>query len=360
MMLEDYVPGAAGENPRFTAGLFRSVLAGPGQSLSDAFEKLEHAPLFQSMSRHTKRGLLGGRIALHSHEGHGYWDLTRVRNDIFVVIANFTYNNTRMEFVPGDGLVQFNFKLCGDMTLAVNATQALRWDRPSLLVWVQPTGVDISEWTAPRAHERYVAISVRPEFFCEHFLSAGSDTNSKQIERFLFNKNNKLDFRQIPLSSQSFDLVSRLLNNPFIGNLALVNTEGVALELLCCAADSLLSVDNEDCEVQTKQAFSRLYTARNVLTRTFAPVPSVGELARYIGMSERSLIRGFKLVFKETLFEFSLRCRMRHALSLLCDRNWSIARTSEAVGYAHPTSFATAFRRHYGMPPIAVKRRKDL
>jgi AraC family transcriptional regulator, transcriptional activator of the genes for pyochelin and ferripyochelin receptors len=87
---------------------------------------------------------------------------------------------------------------------------------------------------------------------------------------------------------------------------------------------------------------------------------SVRSLARYVGMSERSLIRGFKSAFKETLFEFSLHCRMRHALSLLCDRNWSIARTSEAVGYAHPTSFATAFRRHYGIPPIGVKRRKDL
>jgi len=360
MVLEDYELDAAGKNRRFTEGLFRCVLAGPGQSLCDAFDVLDHASQVQIMSRHTKRGLLGGRIALNSHEGHGYWDLTRVRNDIYVVVANFTYNNSRVELVPGDGLVQFNFKLCGDMTLAVNPTQALRWDRPSLLVWVQPMGVDISEWTAPMAQERYVAISVRPDFFCEHFLSGGSDTISKQIERFLFNTNNELDFRQIPLSSQSFDLVSRLLNNPFIGNLALVNTEGLALELLCCAANSLLSVYNEDCKMQTKRALSSLYTARNLLMRTFAPVPSIGELARYVGMSERSLIRGFKSAFKETLFEFSLRCRMRHALSLLCDRNWSIARTSEAVGYAHPTSFATAFRRHYGMPPMDVKRRKDL
>lgn len=357
MVLEDYGLDAAGENRRFTEGLFRYVLAGPGQSLCDAFDRLEHAPQVQIMSRHPRRGLLGGRVALHSDEGHGYWDLTKVRNDMFVVVANFTYNNTRMEVVPGDGLVQFNFKLCGDMTLAVNPTQALRWDRPSLLVWVQPTGVDINEWTAPMAQERYVAISVHPEFFCEHFLSASSDANSKQIERFLFNQKNKLDFRQIPLSSQSFDLVSRLLNNPFMGALALVNTEGLALELLCCAADSLLSVDNQDCEMQTNKALGRLYTARNLLMRTFASVPNVGELARFVGMSERSLIRGFKSAFNETLFEFSLRCRMQHALSLLCDRNWSIARTSEAVGYVHPTSFATAFRRHYGVPPIDVKRR---
>ena len=87
-------------------------------------------------------------------EGEGYWDLTRIRDDINVVIANFMYKDLRVEMVPGDGLVQFSFKLSGDMSLAVSRTEPLRWNRPSLLVWAQPTGVDISEWTAPCAREQ--------------------------------------------------------------------------------------------------------------------------------------------------------------------------------------------------------------
>jgi AraC-like DNA-binding protein len=35
-----------------------------------------------------------------------------------------------------------------------------------------------------------------------------------------------------------------------------------------------------------------------------------------------------------------------------------VAKAGEAVGYAHSTSFTTAFRRHFDMRPINVRRMK--
>src|SRR6202166_3520767 len=145
-------------------GLFRTILAGSGHSLADAFANLEQGPEVERMTRHQKRGLLRARITLAPDKGEGYWDLTRIRDDIYVVIANFAYKDPRVELVPGDGLVLFNFKLSGDMSLAVSRTEPLRGTRRSLLVWPQPMGVDISEWTAPAARERFIIISIRPEF----------------------------------------------------------------------------------------------------------------------------------------------------------------------------------------------------
>jgi len=49
-------------------------------------------------------------------EGEGYWELTRIRDDFYVIIMNFLYKHRRFELVPGDGLIQFNFKVSGDMT----------------------------------------------------------------------------------------------------------------------------------------------------------------------------------------------------------------------------------------------------
>jgi AraC-like DNA-binding protein len=76
-------------------------------------------------------------------------------------------------------------------------------------------------------------------------------------------------------------------------------------------------------------------------------------------MAKSTLTKGFKAVFGETILDFSLGCRMRHAMALMRDRGWSVAKASEAVGYAHPTSFTTAFRRHFGMRPIDVRRVKS-
>ena len=339
-------------------GLFRTILAGAGRTLADAFANLEHAPEVERMTRHPKRGLLGARITLPPEEGEGYWDLTRIRDDIYVVVANYAYKDLRAELVPGDGLVQFNFKLSGDMSFAVSRTEPLRWNRPSMLVWAQPTGVDISEWTAASARERYIIISIRPEFLAEHFLTSSVDA-PPQLQPFVANKRGTVVYSQRPLSSQTFDVTTRLINNPFTGTLALVYTEALALELLCCAVQSFTAVDGGPPEEYSERELKCLHMARGILSRQLAPPPTITKLARSVGMAKSTLTKGFKAVFGETILDFSLGCRMRHAMALMRDQSWSVAKASEAVGYAHPTSFTTAFRRHFGMRPIDIRRVKS-
>jgi AraC-like DNA-binding protein len=346
------------DEARTRHGLFRAILAGAGHTLADAFANLEHAPEVERMARHPKRGLLGARITVPPDEGEGYWDLTRIRDDIYVVVANFAYKDLRVELVPGDGLVQFNFKLSGDMSLAISRAEPLRWNRPSMLVWAQPTGIDINEWTAASSRERFIIISIRPEFLAEHFLDL-HDAAPEQLQAFVSNKREKLIYTQRPLSSQAFDVTTRLINNPFTGTLALVYTEALALELLCCAVLSLTSASGGATEQYSERELKCLHAAREVLTRQLAPPPTITKLARSVGMAKSTLTKGFKAVFGETILDFSLGCRMRHAMALMRDQAWSVAKASEAVGYAHPTSFTTAFRRHFGMRPIDVRRVKS-
>jgi AraC-like DNA-binding protein len=339
-------------------GLFRTILAGAGRTLADAFANLEHAPEVERMTRHPHRGLLGARITVPPDEGEGYWDLTRIREDVYVVVANYAYKELRVELVPGDGLVQFNFKLSGDMSLAVSRAEPLRWNRPSMLVWAQPTGIDISEWTAASARERYIMLSMRPEYLAEHFLTSSVDA-PQQLQAFVADKREKIIYEQRSLSAQTFDVTTRLINNPFTGTLGLVYTEALALELLCCAVQSFHSAADGPTDQYTERELKCLHAAREILTRQLAPPPTVGKLARSVGMAKSTLTRGFKAVFGETIVDFSLGCRMRHAMVLMRDHSWSVAQASEAVGYAHPTSFTTAFRRHFGMRPIDVRRVKS-
>ena len=338
-------------------GLFRTILAGSGHTLVDAFAKLEQAPEVEYMTRHPTRGLLGARVTLPPDEGEGYWDLTRIREEMYVVVANFTYKDPRVELVPGDGLIQFNFKLSGDMSLAVSRAESLRWNRPSLLVWAQPRGVDISEWTAPSARERFIIISIRPEFLAEHFLASAS--SPQQLQAFLSDKRQQVIYTQRPLTSQTFDITTRLINNPFSGTLALIYTEALALELLCCAVNSFGALSGAPTEQYSERELKCLHTARNILMKQLAPPPTINQLARSAGMAKSTLTKGFKAVFGETILDFSLSCRMRHAMTLMRDQGWSVAKASEAAGYSHPTSFTTAFRRYFGMPPIEIRRVKS-
>jgi AraC-like DNA-binding protein len=363
MLATERTNDAAATTRARNEGLFRTILAGSGRSLPEAFEVLERAPDVMHASnvericRHPDRDLLGARISLPADEGQGYWDLTRIRDEIYVVVANFAYKDPRVEIVPGDGLIQLCFKISGDMSLAVSSTEPLRWNRPSLLVWSQPTGVDSSAWTAPSARERYITISVRSEFLAKQFLQADVPI-PEQLRAFVSKDHAVLNYVQRSLSAQTFDAATRLIDNPFSGSLGLVYTEALALELLCCAVGSFSSLSGAPSETYTDRELKCLHAARAMLMKQFAPAPTITKLARAVGMAKSTLTKGFKAVHGETIADFSLRCRMRHALALMRDQNWSVAKVSEAVGYSHATSFTTAFRRHFGMRPIDVRRVK--
>jgi AraC-like DNA-binding protein len=340
-------------------GLFRTVLAGPGRTLTEAFANLERAPQVEHIARHPGRDVLGARVTLAPHEGEGYWELIRIRNDLYVIIENFAYKHPRVELVPGDGLIQFNFKVSGDMTLGVSRAEPLRFNRPSLLVWAQPMGIDIDEWTAPSAYERNVAISVRPEFLVQEFLTSIVDL-PPQLQAFVHHDRDKITYCQIPMTARMFEVAMSLINNAYKGALALVYAEALALELLCMAFGAFRAASPASIEEYSERELRCLHAARGLLMRQFAPPPTIGELARSVGMAESPLMKSFKLVFGETVFDFSLRCRMQHALTLLRDQHQSVAIASEAVGYAHSTSFATAFRRYFGIRPIDVRRLRKI
>jgi len=348
-------PSPTSERP--LQGLFRTVIAGPGQSLADAFAKLEQSPQVARVLRHPARDLLSARVILTPEEGSGYWELTRIRNDLYVILTDFAYKDPRFEFVPGDGLVQFNFKLSGDMSYGVSRPGPLRFNRPALHVWRQPEGIDMREWTAPSSHERMVAISVRPEFLVKHLLPPGGDVPTR-LRAFVAAPAGRIDYCQVPLTAQMLEVVRKLIDNPYRDALYLTYFEALTLELLCTAVGNFWSLPEQPTEEYSDHELRALSAARQLLMKQFAPAPTLPKIARAVGLGEKALTRGFKTVYGETVFDFSLRCRMQQALTLLRDRQWSVDRVSEATGYSHPTSFSTAFRRHFGMSPVELKRLK--
>lgn len=331
-------------------GLFRAFLAGPGRTLMDAFASLDCAPGVQMLVRHPQRGLVGARMMVPPEEGEGMWEFTQIGDDVYVVACSLAYKTRRIELVPGDGLIQFYFKLSGDLTFAPSQTEPLHLNRPSLLVYFQPPGMEIKEWMAPSARERCIAINVRAEYLVGHFLAAAGDS-APQLRALVSGSPGQFRYCQLSLSSRMFDLASRLVDNPYTGALALIHTEAITLELLCAAVAEFSAARDVPLEPYSEHDLHCLHMARTLLMKQLSPVPTIRHVARAAGMNETSLKRGFKAVFGETVFDFSVRCRMEHALTLLCEHRLPVARVAEAVGYSHQTSFATAFRRHFGLCP---------
>jgi AraC-like DNA-binding protein len=190
----------------------------------------------------------------------------------------------------------------------------------------------------------------RNELIQEFFSSTGE--LPAILEAFIKGEVPDIQYQQVGLSAQMFDLATRLIDNPYTGSLGLIYTEAVTFELLCLAISSLQKVNGEQLyERYSDRELRSLRMARAMLQKQLAPPPTIRQVAKVAGINETSLKRGFKALFGETVFDYSVRCRMEQAMTLLRDRQMPVARVAEAVGYSHQTSFATAFRRHFGICP---------
>jgi AraC-like DNA-binding protein len=341
-------------------GLFRTVLAGPGRTLNEAFTRLEQTNLIENVARHRARDLFGARVHLTEQEGEGYWDLTRIRDEIYVVVGSFSYKDPRIETLAGDGMIQFCVNLSGDLTLALGRHEPLRLAQPSLLVYHHPTDVPLTEWTEPSAREQVVAINIRPEALAT-LLGAEDGDLPPRVQALIQARPTKdIPYIQVPLTADLFDLARKLVEPPLQGPLNLAYIEALATQLLCVAVGDIARLAHEPVEQYTEREVRCLHAARRILLNQLSHPPTIPQVARSAGINMTILKKGFKALFGETVFEFSVRCRMQHALMLLREQRRSVSEVGAAVGYRHQTSFATAFRKHFGLRPKDVRRTRQI
>jgi AraC-like DNA-binding protein len=85
---------------------------------------------------------------------------------------------------------------------------------------------------------------------------------------------------------------------------------------------------------------------------------TLDELARAAGTSRSVLAERFQQLVGSSPIQYLTRWRMLVASNLLSRSNASMSRIAEAVGYQTDTAFSRAFRREFGAPPAAWRRRR--
>jgi AraC-like DNA-binding protein len=73
-------------------------------------------------------------------------------------------------------------------------------------------------------------------------------------------------------------------------------------------------------------------------------------------MSVSSLKAKFPLAVGQSVFGFLRSQRLERARRGLQYEGWTVKQAAYFVGYAHPSNFATAYRRKFGAAPREVHR----
>lgn len=340
-------------------GLFRSLLAGAGHSLRDAFAGLEASDRVERVLEHPTRNIMGARINLLESEGQGHWDFYQIGEELFLIVTHFTYVDPRLERLPGDGLLEFHIKLTGQLILATSRTEPIQVDGPSLLIWSQPEGEEADEWIDSGKEEKSVTIYCSPDYIVRTLLG-DPETVPEHMRRFLFNQEDGINFCQLPLTAKLLQAASSLFDRGarMPEALRLVHAEAKAVELLCMIVSAFDQLSDGADETYSTADLDRFRLAQRIVSRQFNPPPTISQVSRMVGMNETKLKQGFKKLYGMTVFEFGHRCRMLHALELLELRRMPVGLVAEQVGYQHQTTFTTAFKSFFGFRPKDARKLK--
>ncbi|MGD1913743.1 MAG: helix-turn-helix transcriptional regulator [Rivularia sp. (in: cyanobacteria)] len=148
-------------------------------------------------------------------------------------------------------------------------------------------------------------------------------------------------------------VAQQIINCPFQGVTKRMYLQGKILELIALQLAPIWEIESKKpISPRLKpDTVARIHRARDILRSRLENPPSSLELAQLVGVSDRTLRRGFRELFDTTVFNYLKQKRMEQAERLLREGNRSVAEVANLVGYSHLGLFAGVFKRHYGISP---------
>lgn len=299
----------------------------------------------------------GVRYDLPKGAGSGHWEFMQLAPDLFVVVTRATYAKKLHLLAPAEDFVEFHSQLAGQLRWNDGGAEALNLDRPSLTVIRQGAGHEVREVIEDGVLGASVTLYCRPSAL-RRILGNYLDLISPRLAAAMGESFAGLFSTQFPLLPGLSRTALELASLSMTGELRLVYREALVRQMLCEIFSALA-----DQPMLTEHAhrfrdadIAGLRRAREILIAENTPPPSVRDLARRVGLGEKKLQDGFRLLFGTSVNAYANERRLVRGLALLRQGDLSVARVAESLGYRFQNSFTVAFERRFGILPKDFRR----
>lgn len=124
------------------------------------------------------------------------------------------------------------------------------------------------------------------------------------------------------------------------------------LELLALYFDRPEDADTERCPyLADEDAVRKIRSAKEILIARMLEPPTLGELAREVGLPLKKLKEGFREIYGDSPFGFLLGYKMEYARKLLMREGIPVHELALRLGYSTPSHFITSFKKKFGTTP---------
>lgn len=325
-----------------------------------AFPVVPNAIEVSSPSGQVPVGIPTRRFEILRPHGVGFREFATPTENLHLMLADLCYENSTVAKADGHDFLKFHFKIAGHNLVRFDAGHEYLLTSGTSVVAYHPRGLLKDDCYAPKAREQSLTLSCTTDLLLQ-LMRVDPEDLPPPLSRYFASRSPDFFCHTLPLTAEMLDTIQAIMRPRFEGHLRRLQIEARSLDLICLLLDALTHSD-APMPTQRKIRASEvevLRAVREYLERHHATPPPISTLARRFGINRTKLTEGFRLAFGATIYDFVQSVRMQHAKQLLLDTSLPIALIAEKVGYERQTSFATAFRRHFGFTPRSVKRLRD-
>lgn len=214
-----------------------------------------------------------------------------------------------------------------------------------------------SKWRDERGRQRWASVLCDTELL-QRLVPDASKNRSSFAERFASGET--IAIRYDPVIWSAAECLIGYEGDRYSPALLI---QAKAIELLCAGIKAMLHPRSDQRHggvALSERDVEALNAARQHIINHLAEAPTIQQIARTIGLNQQKLKVGFRELFGETIYAFTLARRMDLAWRLLDQERQPIKIVAARVGYRCTASFARAFERHWGTLPSTLRRNSTL
>jgi AraC family transcriptional activator of pyochelin receptor len=194
-------------------------------------------------------------------------------------------------------------------------------------------------------------LSLKPEQFCRYLDEStplGNNLLSKLEKREAFSASPQ----PLNITPAMQGVIADLKICSLQGHTRRLYLEAKVTELLCLLLDGYAHYYMPLNKLPKQNDVEKLYALRDYLHRHYLQQElSLAGLSREFALNEFTLKKGFKQLFNTTVFGYIQQLRMEHARLLMLEGGLTVSEAADALGYANPQHFSTAYKKQFGVSP---------
>ena len=162
-----------------------------------------------------------------------------------------------------------------------------------------------------------------------------------------------------PYSHAISNLIDQFVNCEFTGLARKVFLDGKSQEIFA----EYLRQYSDDREEKPEPFILRQYTikcvrqAAEIIESSLSEPPTVGQLAKSVGINSKLLQQGFRSVYRRSVNEFILSRKLDKAIELLTKTELTISQITYEIGISSKSYFSKLFKEHYGLSPSTYRQK---